>query len=339
MRPVDPACWPVDFAECFHSPRCVIRVSFSGSVSALVSLSNIRAWARGACDADPMKRTTSVLSVAGFAVATTLSLSLSSEGQSQPNYAAEVLGYSPGTGAAVGYQDPASALGEPSRVTPGEFGGPVDPFSGPWQSSQLVSLGTAGSLTVRFQYPVLNLAENPHGLDFLVFGSAAFLIVNGDFSGGGVTDGSLFGAATGPTRVSVSTDGSQFFTLDASLAPVLDGFFPTDGSGDFSKAVPPGLKESDFNGLGLSGIRGLYAGSGGGTGFDIGWARNPDGSPAFLESVQFVRIDVLSDRAEIDGFSAVPEPAPHTLLVLGSLLVGAGACRRPRAKVPNLARR
>lgn len=275
-----------------------------------------------------MKRTTSVLAAARLAVLTPLALTSPAEAQSPPNHATQILGYSPGTGAANGYQNPNSALGEPSRLTPGEFGGPVDPFSAPWQSSQLVSIGAGGSLTVRFQFPVLNLDGNPHGLDFLVFGSAAFLITNGDFSGGGITDGSLFGSSTSPTRLSVSADGSQFFTLDPALAPVVDGFFPTDGSGDFSRAVPPTLRETDFSGLGLSGIRSLYDGSGGGTGFDIGWARNADGSPADLDAIQFVRIDVLGDRVEVDGFSAVPEPTTRALLMLGAL-VGM-AIQRPR---------
>ncbi len=273
-----------------------------------------------------------VPSVAGFAVATSLVLSLATPAQTPANHAAEILGYSPGTGAANGYQDPSSALGQPSRVIPGEFGGPVDPFSAPWQSDQIVSIGESGSLTVRFQYPVLNLAGNPHGLDFLVFGAAAFLITNGDFSGGGITDGSLFGDSTGPTRVGVSADGTQFFPLDLSLAPTVDGYFPTDGSGDFFRPVPPTLGEADFNGLDLAGIRALYDGSGGGTGFDIGWARNPDGSQAHLDSIQFVRIDVLEDRAEIDGFSAVPEPSAKALTLLGVLV---GVARRRLARKPS----
>ncbi len=263
-----------------------------------------------------MNRSVSVPSLASFAIVS--ALVLSTPASIAANYAADVLGYVPGTGAPGAYDQPGSTLGEPSRLTPGEFGGPVDPFSAPWQSGQVVSIGMGGSLTIRFEYPVLNLADNPHGLDFLIFGSAAFLITNGDYTGGGITDGSLFGSASGPTRIRVSGDGSSFFTLDPTLAPIIDGYFPTEGSGDFSRAVPPGLKESDFNGLGLADIRALYDGSGGGTGFDIGWARNEDGSPALLESIQFVQIDVLGDRAEIDAFSAVPEPGPMILLVWGA---------------------
>ena len=237
------------------------------------------------------------------------------------NYAAQVVQFHPGTGATPGYDHTDALLGEPSRVTPGEFGGPVDPFSSPWQSGQLLSLGAGGSVTLRFDHPVLDQPGNPFGLDFLVFSSAAFLIVNGDFSGGGITDGSLFGAASGPTRVAVSQDGLRFFTLDPDLAPTVDGFFPTDGSGDFSRPVDPRLDAADFAGLGLEGIRGLYAGSGGGTGYDLDWARNADGQPVALDSILFVRIDVISDRAEIDAVSAVPEPSSFALLLAGGFLL------------------
>ena len=61
-----------------------------------------------------------------IALATLAALSLPAL---QAQYASKVVGYSTGDGFADGYTDPASALGAPSRVTPGTFGGPVDPFS------------------------------------------------------------------------------------------------------------------------------------------------------------------------------------------------------------------
>lgn len=286
------------------------------SFPALVSQTTVRAWARGLRDADQMKPQSTTRRVAAFAVTLALAVSTSLRSNAA-QFAAEIIQYTPGTGAASGYDQPASALGEPSRLTPGEFGGPVDPFSSPWQPGQLVSIGAGGSLTVGFQFPILNSPGNPHGLDFLIFGSAAFLITNGDFSGGGITDGSLFGNAAGPTRVSVSDDGVRFLTLDPNLAPTVDGFFPTDGAGDFTRPVPPGLTDASFNGLGLSGIRALYDGSGGGVGYDIDWARNADGSPASLDSIRFVRIEVLSDRAEIDALSVVPEAGTQELFLVG----------------------
>jgi len=317
MRPVDPACPPDSFEDAFILRGAGSVVPFYGlPFLALVSQTNVHAWARGFRDADQMNPTLSTRQVAALAVALAASLSPGSALHAA-QFAAEVSQYNPGSGAAPGYDQPSAALGEPSRSTPGEFGGPVDPFSSPWQPGQIVSIGTGGSLTVGFQFPVLNSPGNPYGLDFLIFGSAAFLITNGDFSGGGITDGSLFGGAAGPTRVSVSDDGIRFLTLDPARAPLVDGLFPTDGAGDFTRPVPPGLTGEDFNGLGLAGIRALYDGSGGGVGYDLDWARHDDGTPASLDSIRFVRIEVLGDRAEIDALSVVPETSTGVLFIAG----------------------
>lgn len=244
-------------------------------------------------------------------------------------FAAGVVDYQPGTGYATdwasgaGYTRPETALGAPSRVTHDpdpQFGGEFDvhPFSGPYLRSQLVSIGEGGSLTVRFDQPAVNDPSHPYGVDFQIFGSAAFLIVNGDYTGGGITDGSLFGAADpGSTRVEVSADGSAFYTLNPSLAPVVDGLFPTDGQGAFHVPVDPALTGADFDGKGLDGIRELYQGSAGGTGFDLGWAQDGAGNPVALPAAEFVRVSVLSGHAEVDGFALVPEPSSLALLGLG----------------------
>ncbi|HTG43225.1 MAG TPA: PEP-CTERM sorting domain-containing protein [Verrucomicrobiae bacterium] len=233
------------------------------------------------------------------------------------NFADTVVNYATGTGFSAGYIDPNSALGEPSRVTAGPFGGPVDPFSPPYLAEQLVSLGAGGSLTLGFSAPILNSPAHPFALDFIIFGSSGFIITNGDFSGGGVTDGSLFAANTGSTKVSVSADGLNYFELTPSLAPVVDSYFPTDGSGNFSLPVNPALNRGSFADKDLAAIRELYSGSAGGTGFDISWARDSSGQPADLASVRYVRIDVLSGTAEIDGVSAVPEPSVVSMILAG----------------------
>jgi hypothetical protein len=241
----------------------------------------------------------------------------------QPSaFASSVLNYNSGSGFAAGFTNASSALGEPSRITPGQFGGPVDPFSPPYLSEQLVSIGAGGRLTLQFDSQVLNNPANPFGIDFLIFGNSGFSITNGDFSGGGITDGSLFGANSGETRVSVSADGATFYELTPSLAPVVDSPFPTDGSGDFHKPVNPALTRDSFSGKNLSQIRQLYQGSGGGSGFDIGWARDSQGRPANLGSIQFVRVDVLSGVSEIDGMAmVVPEPDTCALLLCGALVL------------------
>lgn len=272
-----------------------------------------------------------------FAVATGFVLSLSAV---RAQYASSVINYTPGTGVSVGYDNPSAALGDPSRVTPGDFGGPVTPFAPPYLNSQVVSVGTGGSLTVQFDQPINNHAGNPYGLDFMVFGNSGFIITNPldeNFEpiGTPVTDGSLFGSGA-TTSVAVSADGTTFFTLSLDLSSAIDTMFPTDGQGDFGLPVDPSLKGSDFAGLSLEGIRELYAGSGGGTGFDLDWARDAAGAPVTLTDIRFVRVEVTGGKAEIDGFSgvtAVPEPGTWALLALG-LGMGGPLVRRLRRSSP-----
>lgn len=242
-------------------------------------------------------------------------------------FADSVVSYNPGTGFAkefgtgLGFTNVTAALGEPSRVIPGAFGGPVDPFNPPYLRDQVLSIGTGGSLTVRFDTPILNSPAHPFGIDFIIFGNSGFTITNGNFSGGGITDGSLFGANSGATRVSVSSDNVTYFPLSPSLAPGVDGYFPTDGAGDFSKPLNPARRGSDFSGKDLAGIRSIYGGSGGGAGFDIAWAQDANGQSANLASVSFLRVDVLAGASEIDAIVAVPEPRPWMLGLLGFALL------------------
>jgi hypothetical protein len=251
------------------------------------------------------------------------------------NYATSVLNYNPGVGFATefgtgaGFTNAVVALGEPSRVTPGTYGGPVDPFSPPYLREQVVSLGAGGSLTLGFGTPIRNRASNPYGIDFIVFGNAGYVITNGDYSGGGITDGSLFSANAGSTRVSVSPDNITWYTLNPVKAPVVDGMFPTDGIGDFSAPVNPSLKGSDFAGLDLAGIRSRYGGSGGGTGYDLAWSIDANGNSVNLLEANFLKIDVVSGRSEIDGVSiVVPEPGTWALLATG--VVTLAVMRRKR---------
>lgn len=220
-------------------------------------------------------------------------------------FANSVAAYLPGVGVSSSYTNSTSALGEPSRATPGEFGGPVDPFNSAYLGSQLVSVGAGGSLTLKFSTPVSNDPHHPFGLDFIIFGNAGFTITNGDFFGGGITDGSMYGNHMGGSRISVSSDGTTFYTLNPALVPGLDALFPTDGVGSFFLPVNPALSAGNFAGRGLAGIGALYAGSGGGSGYDIGWAQDTNGNSVVIAEVSFVRVEILSGKAEIDGMSAV----------------------------------
>ena len=143
-------------------------------------------------------------------------------------------------------------------------------------------------------------------------------------------DGSLYTGGTGDVRVSVSADGSTFYTLNPLLTPQVDGLFPTDGSGNPLLPVNPVLTATDFAGQDLNGIRALYAGSAGGAGFSLAWAMDSSGHSVSLSSVDYVKLDVRDDGTPvyIDAISVVPEPATWALALASIGLF----CLRRRAR-------
>ena len=56
----------------------------------------------------------------------------------------------------------------------------------------------------------------------------------------------------------------------------------------------------------------------GGASYDISWAQDELGQSVTLASIEFVRVEVLSGNAEIDGLVAVPEPTAISLALLGA---------------------
>ena len=262
-------------------------------------------------------RTVHTMTKKFLSVLVTTSLLLNLTSTSTRSLASEpgptVVSYDPGTGVASRFTKAEAATGEPSQINP--FGEPTDPFNPPYGTNQIVSIGEGGHLTLQFHTPLLNHPHNLFGLDFTIFGNTGFIITNEfdltilDWVGTPGTDGSLFGFSTGEILVSVSRNGHDYFPLDPMRAPRVDGFPPTDGSGDPSIPVLPGLASADFAGASLDDIRTLYAGSAGGASFDLDWALDANGHPIRLPEVRFVRIDVLSGRAEIDAVSAVKRAA------------------------------
>jgi len=229
-------------------------------------------------------------------------------------FADVLVSYDAGVGYAPAFTNAFAALGEPSRLNP--FSEPTDPFDPPYGKNQIVSIGAGGSLVVFFHEPILNHPHNLYGLDFTVFGNCGFIITNDfdlttyDWIGTPATDESLFGQNTGVTRVSVSHDGLKWYPLDPIRAEPVDNLFPTDGGGNFHIPVAPGLTQGDFAGLTLEGIREVYNGSAGGASFDISSAQDEEGQRVYLQEIRFIRIDVLSGKAEIDGFATVARE-PH----------------------------
>jgi hypothetical protein len=234
-------------------------------------------------------------------------------------YADSVLSYNAGAGTQAAWRNPATSLGAPTTFIGYQNS---DPFNPPYASSDVVSVGVGGSLTVHLATPAKNDPTHPYGLDFLIYGDAGFIITNSDYSGGGITDGTLFGANdSGVTRVSVSVDNLTYFTLDPSNAPIVDTYFPNDSSGDWHLPVNPALGESDFAGLDLNGIRALYHGAGGGTGYDLAWAQDSLGNSVSLSEINYIRVEVLSGKSEVDAFVTVPEPGLAALSAPGLALL------------------
>jgi len=227
-------------------------------------------------------------------------------------FASSVVAYERGAGFSPNFTNANAALEAPA------VGSGITPFSPPFSANQIVSIGAGGWLTLQLGTPILNQPSDPFGIDFLIFGNSFFVVTNGT-GASAQTSGAIFTSSLS-TRVEVSSDGSTWFMLDPSRAPTVGTLFPTDGTGNAQLPVNPSLSSADFGGLGLAGIRALYNGSAGGAGFDLSWARDGDGNAVDLASANFVRIDVLNGRTQIDAISVVPEPSVAALLVFGLML-------------------
>jgi len=249
-------------------------------------------------------------------------------------YATEVINYAQGSNPASGYENPNTVLGEPTRTTnpSSSWGGDVTPFNSPWGTDELFSIGAGGYITVKFDHPV---EDNPStssysgGYDFIVFGN--YFWTDGSYPNG--VYGGGFGGQGEPGVVEVSQDGVNWYTVSP---PYADSDYPTLGWQDsdaygFSGTVPtdftkPVLGYTPQNGDTMTEIQAGYAGSGGGTAFDI--------SSTGLDWIQYVRVSQgASDSwsTEIDGFSDVSVPIPGSVILLGSAFLGTILCRRREA--------
>jgi hypothetical protein len=238
----------------------------------------------------------------------------------QHPWAAEVISYAPGTGAAPGYTDPQVVLGEPSRYNNDPnpaWSTAVTPFSSPYLPEQIVSIGTGGSLVVRFDQPVTNDPLNPFGVDLLVFGNAFFADPMFNGTAAGV-------AGNGRGLIEISADGLAWF----AVAPRADHLYPTLGYSDLLDpySVSPGAVPADFTrpvdpglnpiGMTFGQIVAAYGGSGGGTGVDIG--------EAGLSEVWYVRVsnDGSFGTVEVDAFAAVAAvPSPSCAILLAAAML------------------
>jgi hypothetical protein len=253
-------------------------------------------------------------------------------------FAVEVVSYDQGSNAVGSFTDANSALGSAERFTgEGVFPSGVTPFNPAFGADEVVSVGSGGQLTLRMGTAISDLASNPFGVDFIMFGNAGF-IDQSFFDADPGNDGtgvlganpSLFGAG-GVAEVWVSADGVQwelaavtaidlFPTLGYQdydvTTPGSEGSVPTD----FTRAMDPSLTLADLAGLSYAELLAVYGSSGGGVGIDI--------SGTGLGSVEFVRF-INNDSAafEIDAVAAVPTPGA-LLMLAGGLGLAAPRYRR-----------
>lgn len=236
------------------------------------------------------------------AFAGVLVLATSAHGQ----FADSVVSYDSGTGFAAGFTNSSAALGAPA------LGASVTPFAPPFSKSQIVSIGTNGSLTLHMSVPIEHKPADPYGVDFVVFGNSFFVSSGGNVSG-------VFSSSVS-TRVEVSADDITWYTLNPALAPTIGILFPTDGNGNAQIPVNPSLTLSSLTSQNLAGIRSLYNGSAGGAGYDLAWAQDSGGNSVDLPEADYVRIDVLSGRTQVDAVAVIPEPAAWELGIMGLIL-------------------
>ena len=227
-----------------------------------------------------------------------------------PRCASAVVSYAPGSGAGAAYQQPASALGEPTRFTgTGIEPGAVTPFRPAFLPTDVVSIGRGGQLILAFADAVHDDPRNPHGIDLIVYGNSFC----GDLAYPAGIAGFTF--AEGGT-IDLSADGTTWATVPNAAA---DGGLPTLGftdsmpystapgqdPTDVSRPVDPAVTAESIVGLTWEELVAAYGGAAGGTGIDL--------ASVGLSSARFIRIRVATDAPavpEVDAVVAV-QPAPH----------------------------
>jgi hypothetical protein len=273
---------------------------------------------------DLMKRLTSTRIVVAAGL-----ICLVASQHSQAQYATQVISYNQGTTPSSGFTSVLAALGEPERFS-GE-GGPfpsiVSPFSPPFLSSELVSIGEGGQITLRLSNFAVTQTSGPPEIG--VFANVG--IADTDYPNGQAGSPASTFSRLDSAEVSVSADGVSWFSLGTDLFDV-----PTNGYTDVSSpySSTPGSALSDFqqpfvgslnsfDGRSYSSMLSLLNGSGGGKWIDI--------SSAGLGQVGYIRFSLADDgnsgthlNFDLDavaishaalGGATVPEPTAIALFL------------------------
>jgi hypothetical protein len=238
-------------------------------------------------------------------------------------FATRVVSYAPGSGAAPGHRNPASALGAPARVT-GTPAEPetITPFQPAWMPDQIVSIGAGGSLVLELGQTATDDPGHRFGIDLIVYGNAFF----SDLSYPAGVPG--FCAAEGG-EVDLSPDGVSWFAVPGAsvegglptMAWVDAGPYDTVAGAtttDFLRAVDPLVNELSVTGLPYADVIALYDGGAGGMGIDL--------ASAGLSSARFIRLRHPAGSVgspEVDAVAVIPPtPSPFDLDGSGSVDFG-----------------
>jgi hypothetical protein len=266
-------------------------------------------------------------------------------------YATEVVSYSSSLTGSSLYNDPYAVLGAPATNFANTWGSAatarvklVEPaYNVGLDGSKLITtLNTGQYIIVKFDHQVTDDAGNPYGIDFLVFGNSFYTATSVSdatnmntcmLSGGGTFSGAGWFENV---VVSVSQDGINWYTY--SNGPYGDNAYPTnaylwdadaaawtDTVSDFTKPVDPDAIAALIGQTGVSAadVIAAYAGSGGGTGFDL--------AESGYSWIQYIKVEGISgfSGGEIDAFADVAAvPIPGALWLLGPGLMGLAAARR-----------
>ncbi len=274
---------------------------------------------------------------------------LSATNLATAQHAVEVVSYNQGTTPAPVYNPdpnappeffntPSTALGEPERFTGegGSYPGAVTPFSPASLTSEIVSVGESGHLTLRLSNFVIPQAAGP---EIGVFSNVS--LQDAAWPSGQAYDPAItFGEDS--AEVDVSADGISWIALGNILFDI-----PANGYSDVAQTVLSDFQKpfaeplSGFDGLSFddpnsADILELLDGSGGGEWLDISstglsqvcyirFRVEDDGNPGLGLNFELDAVTIASDAV---GAATVPEPSVTLLLATAGLLTNIARRRR-----------
>ncbi|MCE5340017.1 MAG: hypothetical protein LLF92_02660 [Planctomycetaceae bacterium] len=242
------------------------------------------------------------------------------------DFAFECTNYVEGTGVFADrlvptekFNHPETALGRPTQQTTGDGwfippgqSCPVVPVYPAFRYFEVVTLGSGGSITLKFNHPVANDRNNLYGIDFIIFGNACYSLGSKQTWTNGNPENTVVSSmfVDEPGIVSVSQDGVNWYYYGS---PKADIFAPTAGyqwddvnnvwAGELNptKPVNPELTKASFYGSSIAAIIDAYDGAAGGTGFDI--------NDVGLDWIMYVRIEDDAASTVLTDIDAVADVA------------------------------